>query len=65
MAAPNYADRLVTDSLQALCEILEKEGQALGVYVNALHLLVEIVKQSSHSPVIQSGIVDDLVRWLR
>jgi hypothetical protein len=65
MAAPNHADRLVTDSLKALCHILEKEGQVLGVYFNALRLLVQIVKQSSHSPVIESGIVDDIVRWLR
>ena len=65
MAAPNHADRLVTDSMEALCAILEKEGQVLGVYVNALRLLVEIVKQSDHTPVIESGIVVDLVKWLR
>jgi hypothetical protein len=52
-------------TLCKLCIILKKEGQVLGVYSDALRLLVQIVKQSSHSPVIESGIVDDIVRWLR
>ena len=51
--------------MEALCAILEKEGQVLGVYVDALHLLDEIVKQSDHTPVIESRIVVGLVKWLR
>jgi hypothetical protein len=65
MGAPHHADRLVTDSMEALCVILKKEGQVSGVYVGALRLLVEIVKQSGYAPVIESGIVVDLVKWLR
>ena len=65
MAAPDHADRLVKDSLPTLCDILKQEDQFLGVYIKALHLLLEIVRQSSHTVVIESGIVEDLVRWLR
>ena len=64
MAAPDHADRLVTDSLPTLCDILKKEDGVLGVYVKSLCLLCEIVK-SSHSAVVKSGIVVDLVRRLR
>jgi hypothetical protein len=65
MAAPDNADRLVRDSLPNLRGILRQEGQIVGVYEKALCLLLEIVRQSPHSAIIKSGIVVDLVRWLR
>ena len=65
MAAPDYADRLVNDSLPNLRDILRQEGQVVGVYEKALCLLLEIVKQSPHFVIIKSGIVVDFVRWLR
>ena len=65
MAAPDYADRLVRDSLPNLRDILRQEGQVVGVYGKALCLLLEIVKQSPHSAIIKSHIVVDLVKWLR
>ena len=65
MAAPDQADRLITESLIALCVILKNEGQVVGVYVNAFRLLFQIVKQSHHYPVIESGVVGNLVKWLR
>ena len=65
MAAPDYADRLVSDSLPNLCDILALEGEVVGVYERALYLLLEIVKQSPHSAIIKSGIVIELVNWLR
>ena len=65
MAAPEEADRLVDESLPALCEIFKRESDVLDVYVSALGLLLEIVRQSPHIPVIESGILVDLVRWLR
>lgn len=65
MAAPDHADRLVADSLPALRDILQVEGQVLDIYVKALYLLLSIVKESVHSRVIKSGIVDDLVHWIR
>ena len=65
MAAPDHADRLVSDSLPNLRDILRQEGQVVGVYEKALCLLVEIVKQSPHSVVIKSDIVVYLVMWLR
>ena len=64
-AAPDHAGRLVADSLPALCDIFEQEGEVLGVYVSAFGLLLEIVQQSPHTPVIKSDILVDLVRWLR
>ena len=63
-AAPDHADRLVRDSLPNLRGILRQEGQVVGVYEKALRLL-EIVRQSPHSVIIKSGIVVDLVGWLR
>jgi hypothetical protein len=65
MAAPDHADRLVSDSLPNLRDILRQEGQVLDVYGKALYLLLEIVKQSPHFVIIKSGIVVDFVRWLR
>jgi hypothetical protein len=65
MAAPDHADRLVSDSLPNLREILREEGQVLGVYEDSLYLLLEIVKQLPHPVIIKSDIVVDLVRWLR
>ena len=65
MAAPDHADQLVEDSLPALCDILEQEDLFLGVYTSALRLLTEIVKESPHSVIIESGIVVYLVRWSR
>jgi hypothetical protein len=65
MAAPDHAEQLVKDSLPALCDILEQEDLFLGVYTSALRLLTEIVKQSPHSAIIESGIVVYLVRWSR
>ena len=65
MAAPDHADRLVSDSLPNLRGILRQEGQVVEVYKKALHLLLEIVKQSPHSVIIKSKIVVDLVGWLR
>ena len=65
MAAPDEADRLVEESLLALCDIFEQEGEVLSVCVSALALLLEIVRQSPHKPVIDSGILYDLVKWLR
>ena len=64
-AAPDSADRLVTEALPGLRDIFEDEGQALDVCFSALNLLLEIVLQSSHSPVIENCILDCLVRWLR
>ena len=65
MAAPDHADRLVSDSLPNLRDILRQEGQVVGVYQNAFYLLLEIVKQSPHSVIIKSDIVVVLVGWLR
>ena len=65
MAAPDHADRLVSDSLSSLRDILKQEGQAVGVYEKALCLLLEMVKHSSHSVIIKSDIVVNLVKWLR
>jgi hypothetical protein len=65
MAAPDHADRLVSDSLPNLREILREEGQVLSVYEDSLYLLLEIVKQLPHPVIIKSDIVVDLVRWLR
>lgn len=65
MAAPDCADRLVSDSLHNLRDILRREGQVVGVYQKALRLLLEIVKQSTQSVIIKSDIVVDLVGWLR
>lgn len=64
-AAPDNADRLVSDSLPNLRGILREEGQVVGVYEKALCLLFEIVRQSPHSVIIKSDIVVDLVSWLR
>ena len=65
MAAPDHADRFVSDSLPNLRGILKEEGKAEGVYEKALDLLLEIVKQSPHAVIIKSGIVVDIVKWLR
>ena len=65
MAAPDHADRLVSDSLFNLRDILRQEGQVVAVYEKALLFLLEIVKQSSHSVIIKSDIVVNLVKWLR
>lgn len=65
MAAPDQASRLVTEALPALCDIFDDDGQVLNVCVSALSLLLEIVQQSSLTPVIESGILVNLVRWLR
>jgi hypothetical protein len=65
MAAPDHANRLVSDSLPNLRGILRQEGQVVDVYEKAFLLLLEIVKQSSHSVIIKSDIVVDLVKWLR
>ena len=64
-AAPDSAGRLVTETLPGLRDIFEDEGQALDVCLSALNLLLEIVLQSSHTPIIENGILDCLVRWLR
>ena len=64
MAAPD-STRLVTESLPRLRGILRWEGQDVDLYEKTLRLLLEIVKQSPHSAIIKSGIVVDLVRWLR
>lgn len=64
-AAPDHAERLVKESLPALCYVLGKEDLALGVRHKAFHLLFKIVQQSPHSPVVNSGIVAYVVRWLR
>ena len=65
IAAPDYADRLVSESLPSLRDILRQEGQVVDVYEKTLCLLLEMSKQSPHSAIIKSGIVADLVRWLR
>ena len=65
VAAPDYGDRLIEDCLPALCDILEDVNRSLEVYVNAFHLLTEVVRQSSHSMIIESGIIAYLVQWLR
>ena len=65
MAAPDHADRLVSDSLPNLRDILRQDGQVVGVYEKALYLLLEMVKQSPHFVIIESNIVADLVSWLR
>lgn len=65
MAAPDHAEQLVKDSLPALCDILEQEDLFLAVYTSSFRLLTEIVKQSPHSAIIESGIVEYLVRWSR
>lgn len=64
MAAPNHADRLASDSLLNLRDILKQEGRLVAVYEKALCLLLEIVKQF-YFKIIESDIVADLVRWLR
>ena len=65
MAAPDHAGPLVEDSLPSLRIILREEDVALGVHLRAFRLLLKIVKHSPHSPVIHSGIVAHVVRWLR
>ena len=65
MAAPDHADRLVSDSLPNLREILRQEGRVVAVYKKALCLLLEMVKQQFHSEIIESDIVADLVKWSR
>ena len=67
MAAPDHNDRLVSDSLSNLCDILIKEGQVVGVYEKALFLVLEMVKHSSHSVIIKSDsdIMVNLVKCLR
>ena len=65
MAAPDHAGRLVEDSLPSLRIILREEDVALGVHLRAFRLLLKIVQHSPHSPVIDSGIVAHVVRWLR
>ena len=65
MTAPDRSDRLVSDSLPNLRDILRQEGQAVDIYEKTLGLLLEIVKQSSHSVIIKSNIVADLVEWLK
>ncbi|KDR80999.1 hypothetical protein GALMADRAFT_222596 [Galerina marginata CBS 339.88] len=64
LAAPDHAERLVTESLPALCDILDSEGLVIEVYNESLHLLHEIVQQSPHPPIIKSGIVLYMVKWL-
>jgi hypothetical protein len=64
-AAPDHAERLVKDSLPALRDVLGKEDLALGVHRKAFNLLFKIVQQSPHSPVVNSGIIAYVVRWLR
>lgn len=65
MAAPDNAGRLVADVLPSLCDILREEDVALGVHLKAFRLLLSIIQHSPHSPVIDSGIVAHVVRWLR
>ena len=65
MTAPDRSDRLVSDSLPNLRDILRQEGQGVDIYEKTLCLLLEIVKQSSHSVIVKSNIVVDLVKWLR
>lgn len=65
LTAPDHADRLVQDCLPALCDILEDNQLSLDVYTSALDLLTEITMQSSHSLIIECGIVAYLVVWLR
>ena len=58
---------IISVSLPILRDILRQEGQDEGVYEKTLSALLEIVQQSppSHYAIIKSGIVVDLVRWLR
>ena len=64
-AAPDHADQLVTDSLPALCDILEDVHRSLEVYAGSLSLLTDIARQSPHSIIIESGIISCLIEWLR
>ena len=67
LTAPNsgYLRLLISESLPSLRDILRQEGQVVDVYEKTLCLLLEMSKQSPHSAIIKSGIVADLVRWLR
>ncbi|RDB26380.1 hypothetical protein Hypma_006519 [Hypsizygus marmoreus] len=64
LAAPDHAERLVTDSLPALCHILHHDDLSLVVYTSALRLLLEVARQSSHTTIIESGMAEHLVKWL-
>ena len=69
LTAPNsgYLQLLISKSLSSLCDILKQEGQDVCIYEKTISLLLVIVQQPppSHSAIVKSGIVVDLVRWLR
>jgi len=66
LAAPDHADRLVRECLPALHDILADVHRSSDVYTSALSFLAEITNKTAHSLlIINSGIVEAVVQWLR
>src|SRR6266550_3661718 len=60
-AAPDHANQLVSDSLPALCDILEDFHRSLDVHSSSLSLLTTIAQHSLwHRIIIESGITPSL-----
>ncbi|KDR76392.1 hypothetical protein GALMADRAFT_140093 [Galerina marginata CBS 339.88] len=64
LAAPDHADRLVADSLPALCHILEDLNRTIYVYEAALRFLSEVVHRFPHLVIIESGIMQHVTPWI-
>ncbi|KAF8337678.1 armadillo-type protein [Amanita rubescens] len=65
VAAPDHANQLVSDSLPAVCDILEDFHRSLDVHFSSLRLLTDIAQHSPwHRFIIDSGIIAALVMWL-
>lgn len=66
LAAPDHADRLVRECLPALHDILADAHRSSDVYASTLSLLVEITNTAAHSSlIIESGVIEAVVQWLR
>ena len=63
--APDHAEQLVEDCLPTLCEILEDVHCTVAESTSALCFLKEITLRTLHPAIIRSGIVKNLIPWLK